>query len=204
MDELFGSKYISNIDLRSGYHQIQMEEDVQKTSFRFHYGHFEFLVMPFGLTTSTATFQACMNRIFFKKLRRFDLVFLDDIIIYSKTWEEHLQYLEVVLKTLQEQSLYAKMSKCEFGMKELLYIGHIIGKYGVKVHMEKIRAILEWPSPKNITKLRGFIGICTYYRKFVKGFSKLTSPLTNLTKKDAFKWNEEAEKGLPKNERGNE
>ena len=92
-----------------------------------------------------------------------------------------------MLKTLQEQSLYAKMSKFEFGMKELLYLGHITGKYGVKVQMENIRAILEWPSPKNITELRGFIGICTYYRKFVKGFSKLNSPLTNLTKKDDFK-----------------
>ena len=90
------------------------------------------------------------------------------------------------------------MYKCEFGMKELLYIGKIIGKYGVTVHMENIRAILEWPSPKNITELRGFIGICTYYRKFVKGFSKLTSPLTDLTKKDAFKWNEEAEKAFQK------
>ena len=102
-----------------------------------------------------------MNRIFFKNLRNFVLVFFDDILIYSKTWEEHLQHLEVVLKTLQEQSLFAKMSKCEFGMKQLLYIGKIIGQDGVKVHMENIRAILEWPSPKNITEVRGFIGICT-------------------------------------------
>ena len=166
------------------------EEDVQKTDFRCHYGHFEFLVMPFGLTNAPATFQACMNRIFCKQLRRFVLVFFDDILIYSKTWEEHLQHLEVVLKTLQEQPLSTKMSKCEFGMKELLYLGHIIGQ-GVKVHTKKIRAILEWPSPKNITKLRGFIGICTFYRKFVKGFSKLNSPPTDLTKKDAFKWDKE-------------
>ena len=122
----------------------------------------------------------------------FFLFFFDDILIYSKTWEEHLQHLEVVLKTLQEQSLYAKMSKCEFCMKEIVivYFGHIIGKYGMKFHMEKIRAILEWPSWKNNTELRGFIGICTYYRKFVKGFSKLASPLTDLMKKDALKWNE--------------
>ena len=127
--------------------------------------------MPFGLTNAPATFQECMNRIFFKQLKRFVLVIFDDILIYSKNWEEHLQHLEIVLKTLQEQSLFAKMSKCEFEMKELLYVGHIIGQEGGKVHMEKIRDILEWPSPKNITELRGFIGICTYYKKFVKGVS---------------------------------
>ena len=109
---------------------------MQKTAFRCHYGHFEFLVMPFGLPNAPDTFQACMNRIFFKHIRRFVLVFFDDILIYSKTWEEHLQHLEVVLKTLQEQPFFAKMSKCEFGMKELLYLGHIIVQDGVKVHME--------------------------------------------------------------------
>ena len=124
------------------------EGDVQKTAFRCHYGHLEFLIMPFGLTNAPTTFEECMNRIFWKKFRRYVFVFFDDILIYSKTWEEHLQHLETVLKTLQEQSLYAKMSKCEFGMKELLYIGNIIGKYGVKLHMENIRDTLKWPSPK--------------------------------------------------------
>ena len=160
MDELFGAKYFSKIDLRSGYYQIRMkEEDVQKTAFQCHYGHFECLVIPLGLTNAPTTFKSCMNIICCKKLRRFFLFFFDDILIYNKTWEEHLQHLEIVLKTLQEQSLYAKMCKCEFGMKELLYLGHIIGKDGVKLHMENIGAILEWPSPKNITELRGFIGI---------------------------------------------
>ena len=118
MDELFGANYFSKIDLRSGYHQIWMKEEyVQKTAFRCHYGHFEFHVILFGLTNDPVTFQACMHIIFCKQLRRFVLIFFDDILIYSKTWEEHLQHLEIVLKTLQEQSLYAKMSKCEFGMK---------------------------------------------------------------------------------------
>ena len=155
MDELFGSKYFSKIDLRSGYYQIRMkEEDVQKTAFRCHYGHFEFLVMQFGLTNAPDTFQACMNRIFCKNIRSFVLVFFDDILIYSKTWGEHLHHLEIVLITFQEQSLFAKMSKCEFGMKEILYLGYIIGKKGLKLHMEKIRAILEWPSPKNHHRIR--------------------------------------------------
>ena len=131
-----------------------------------------------------------MNNIFHKKLHKFVLVFFDDILIYSKTWKEHLHHLKLVLQNLHDQSLFAKMSKCEFGLTELLYIGRIIGQDGVKVDMDKIRAILEWSHPKSITKLRGFIGICTYYRNFVKWFSKLTSPLTDLTKKDAFKWHE--------------
>ena len=129
-----------------------------------------------------------MNKIFCKQIRRFVLVFSNDILIYNKTWEENLHHLEIVLRTLQEQSLFAKMSKCEFGMNKLLCLRNIIGEEDVKLHMEKIRAILECPSPKNITELRGFIGICTYYRNFVKGFSKLTSPLTDLTDKDALKW----------------
>ena len=114
-----------------------------------------------------------MNKIFHKKLRMFVLVLFHDILIYSKTWKEHLHHLEEVIKIMHDQYLFTKLSKCEFGLTDLLYLGHIIGQDGVKVDMEKIRAILEWPrSPKSLTKLTGFIGICTYYRKFVKGFSQ--------------------------------
>jgi hypothetical protein len=148
--------------------------------------------MSFGLTNAPATFQSCMNHVFNKQLRKFLLVFFDDILIYSRTWEDHLRHLDEVLGILEEQQLYAKESKCEFGMTEMLYLGHVIGENGVQVHQEKIRAIIEWPTPRNLTELKIFLGLCTYYRKFVKGFSQLMTPLTDLTKKGAFSWTDEA------------
>jgi hypothetical protein len=127
MDELHGAVFLTKIDLRSGYHQINIrEQDIEKTTFRCCFGHFEFLVMSFGLTNATSTFQSCMNHIFRGQLRKFLLVFFDDILIYNKTWDEHLAHLEEVLGIMKAQSLYAKESKCEFGMRELLYLGHII------------------------------------------------------------------------------
>jgi hypothetical protein len=111
----------------------------------------------------------------------------------AKTWEEHLRHVDQIFSIMDEQSLSAKESKCEFGMTDVLYLGHIIGAKGVQVHQDKIKAIMEWPTPKTLTKLRGFLGMCTYYRKFVKGFSHLCAPLIDLTKKEAFKWSEEAQ-----------
>jgi hypothetical protein len=144
MDELQGAKYFSKIDLCSGYHQIRVrEQDIPKKTFCCHYGHYEFLVMPFGLTNAPATFQSCMNQTFNKHLCKYVLVFFDDILIYSKTWEEHLQHVDEVLRILVEQSFYAKLSKCEFGMTKLLYLGHVIGENGVHVHMENICAIIH-------------------------------------------------------------
>ena len=133
-----------------------------------------------------------MNHMFKQQLRKFLLVFFDDILIYSRSREEHLQHLEAVLSILKEQQLYAKMSKCKFGITEMLYLGHIIGEQGVQVHQEKIQAILELPTPRNVTELSSFLGLCTYYRRFVRGFSQLTAPLTDLTKKGAFGWSEGA------------
>ena len=158
MDELHGAKFFSKIDLRSGYHQIRMrEEDIPKTTFKCHYGHFEFVVMPFGLKSYPVIFQSCMNNMFHKQLCNFVLFFFDHMLIYSKMWKENLHHLEVVLKILHDQYLFAKLSKCEIGLTKLLYIGHIIGQYGVKVDMEKIKSIMEWSRPKNIIELRGFI-----------------------------------------------
>jgi len=132
LDELHGVVYFTKIDLCSGYHQIKMrEQDISKTSFWCYYGHYEFLVMPFGLTNAPATFQSCMNHLINNQLRKFLLVFFDDLLIYRKTWEEHLQLVEHILAIMEEQSLYAKESKCEFGMTEVLYLGHIIGVKGL-------------------------------------------------------------------------
>jgi hypothetical protein len=154
IDELHGVVYFSKIDLRSGYHQIRVrEEDIHKTTFRCHYGHYEFLVMPFGLTNTPATFQSCMNHIFNKQLRKFLLVFFDDLLIYNRTWEEHLKHVDEILTIMEEQSLFSKEEKCEFGLTKILYLGHMIGVEGVKVHQEKIQTILDWPTPRSLTEL---------------------------------------------------
>jgi hypothetical protein len=131
-------------------------------------------------------------------LRKYLLVFFDNILIYNKTWDEHLAHLEKVLDTMKNQSLYAKESKCEFGMRELLYLGHIISGQRVQVHQEKIRAIVDWPTPKNLTELRGFFGLCSYYRRFVKGFSQLGAPLIELKKKGDFHWIEDSQQTFNK------
>jgi hypothetical protein len=194
MDELHGAVFFSKIDLRSGYHQISIrEQDIEKTTFRCHFGHFKFLVMPFALTNAPTTFQSCMNHIFRGQLRKYLLVFFHDILIYNKTWDEHLAHLGKVLDIIKAQSIYSKEYKCEFGMRELLYLGHIISGQGVQVHQENIRAIVDWPAPKNLTELRGFFGLCSYYRRFVKAFSQLGAPLTDLTKKGVFHWIEESQ-----------
>ncbi|KAH9303213.1 hypothetical protein KI387_014796, partial [Taxus chinensis] len=142
--------------------------------------------MPFGLSNAPATFQSCMNHVFNRHLQKFVLVFFDDILVYSRTWEDHIQHLDEVLGILEANSLYAKASKCEFGMTELLYLGYVIRGGGVKVDREKIQVILDWPPPRTLTHLRGFLGLCTYYRRFVKNFSRLTYTLDRLDQEGGF------------------
>ncbi|WJX89192.1 hypothetical protein P8452_71208 [Trifolium repens] len=190
LDQLRGATIFSKIDLRSGYHQICIKSsDVSKTAFRTRYGHYEFLVMPFGLTNAPAKFMDYMNRIFQPYLDKFVVIFIDDILIYSKDSEEHAEHLRTVLEVLREKQLYAKFSKCEFWLSEVKFLGHVISQGGVSVDPSKVEAVLNWERPRSVTDVRSFLGLTGYYRRFILGFSEIALPLTRLTRKGAeFNW----------------
>ncbi|WJX17476.1 hypothetical protein P8452_07389 [Trifolium repens] len=200
MDQLKGASIFSKIDLRSGYHQIRVkEDDIPKTAFRSRYGHYEYLVMPFGLTNAPAVFMDYMNRIFRPYLDQFVVVFIDDILIYSKNNEEHEEHLRIVLQTLKDRQLYAKFSKCEFWLKKVQFLGHVISKEGIAVDPAKVEAVTKWESPKNVGEIRSFLGLAGYYRRFIEGFSKIALPMTQLTRKGkAFEWTQECEESFQK------
>ena len=191
-DQLQGAKVFFEIDLRSGYHRLRIhDEDVPKTAFRTWYGHFEFLVMPFGHTNTPTAFMDLMNRIFIPYLDQFVIVFIDDILIYSSSGEDHAENLRIVLQTLREHRLYAKLSKCQFLLDSVAFLGHIVSVEGVSVDSQKVEAILNWKPPTSVLEIRSFLGLARYYHQFVEGFSKIAAPLTRLTRKEEpFLWSE--------------
>ncbi|KAJ3677872.1 hypothetical protein LUZ60_001675 [Juncus effusus] len=194
-DQLRGATVFSKIDLRTGYYQLRVRtDDVDKTAFRSRYGHYEFLVMPFGLTNAPSAFMDLMNRVLRPYLDTFVVVFIDDILIYSRTWEEHGEHLRTVLNTLLKHRLYAKFKKCEFWLNEVAFLGHVISKEGLRVDPEKVKAVVDWQRPKTVTEIRSFLGLAGDYRKFIEGFSRFALPLTQLTKKGVkFEWTDERE-----------
>jgi hypothetical protein len=179
----------SKSDLRSRYHQVRIkDEDIQKTTFRTRYGHYEFVVVPLGLTNAPTTFMCLMNNVLSNFLDRFVLVFIDNILIYYKNREEHEEHLKLVIQVLREHQLYAKFSKHDFFQKQVHYLGHVISE-GVVVDPAKIKSIMDWHTPKDVPNIRSFMGLEGYYRRFIKGFSKIGFLITSLQKKGVkFIW----------------
>ncbi|XP_057543823.1 uncharacterized protein LOC130823208 [Amaranthus tricolor] len=197
LDELSGSNIFSKVDLRSGYHQIRMREgDEWKTAFKTKHGLYEWLVMPFGLTNAPSTFMRLMNEVLRPFLGKFVVVYLDDILIYSKREDEHLLHLLEVFTVLRKQKLYGKLEKCNFMLYEVTFLGYIISGEGVKVDPSKIEAIQSWPSPKTLTEVRSFHGLASFYRRFIRNFSTLMAPITECTKKGSFEWTPQAQKAF--------
>ncbi|XP_019089192.1 PREDICTED: uncharacterized protein LOC109127993 [Camelina sativa] len=193
LDQHRGASWFSKIDLASGYHHISISEpDVMKTAFRTRYGQYEFVVIPFGLTNAPAAFMRLMNEVFHDYLNKFMIIFINDILSYSRSTEEHQDHLKKVLERLREQKLFAKFSKCKFWQREIGFLFHRVSEKGVSADPEKIAAIQEWRKPTTVTEVRSFLGLAGYYRKFVKGFSLIAKPLTRLMGKGVpFIWDAE-------------
>jgi hypothetical protein len=183
----------SKFNLRSAYHQVRVkEEDISKTAFRTRYGHYELLVMPFGLTNAPTVFMDTMNKGFHDYFDQFTIVFIDNILIYSRTLEEHDEHLPKALERLRREKLYAKLKKCEFWLDSVSFLGQMISYERVAVDSEKVKAVVEWTRPTSVFEIRSFLGLAGYYRCFNKSFSKLSGPLTAFTRKNArFVWTDE-------------
>ena len=194
-EQLRGAKVFSKIDLNSGYHQLRIrEEDIEKTTFSTRYEHFEYIVMSFGLTNAPAAFMAAMNKMLHEFLDDFVVVFLDDILIYLKTEEEHERHLSLVLDALRKNQFYGKLKKCAFWLSEVSFLGHVINQHGISVDPKNVASIVEWERPTSVTEIRSFLGLAGYYRRFVSNFSSIAKPMTRLTEKGVpFVWTNDCE-----------
>jgi hypothetical protein len=190
LDQLKDAKYFTKLYLRSGYHHIMIVEgDTWKTTFKTKQGLFEWMVMPFGLCNAPTTFMRVMNDVLRPFLDDFVIVYLDDILIFSKTREEHIEHVKRFLDVLRKEQLFLKLSKCEFGKTSLIYLGHIVGGGELKIDPSKVKVILEWSRPSNVTEVRRFLGAAQYWRKFIANFSSIAAPLHAVTSvKQGFQW----------------
>ena len=197
-DQLRGARVYSKIDLHTGYNQLKVREaNVPKIAFRMRYGHFEFMVMPFGLTNAPAAFMDLMYMVFQPYLDQFVMVFVDEILIYSQSEEEHEDHLRVVLQLLRDHQLYAKFGKCEFWLTEVRFLGHVVSASSVSVDPEKAEVVMSWERPKSVFEIRSFLGLAGYYRRFIEDFSRLAAPMTRLARKEVqFEWNDLCEKAF--------
>jgi hypothetical protein len=194
-DQLAGAKVFSKIDLRSGYHQIKIRpSDIPKTTFSTRYGLYEYLVMSFGLSNAPAYFMYLMNSVFMQELDKFVVVFIDDILIYSKTPEDHVKHLHVILQRLRDHHLYAKFSKCEFWLDTVKFLGHTISGDGISVDPSKVQEVMDWKPPVTVHQIRRFLGLAGYYCRFIPDFSKIAKPMTELLKKGVkFAWDQKCD-----------
>jgi hypothetical protein len=180
-DQLAGAQVFSKIDLCSSYHQIKIRaEDIPKTAFTTRYGLYEYLVMSFGLTNALAHFMYLMNSVFMPELDQFIVVFIDDILVYLKSMEEHEDHLRIVLQRLQEHQLYTKFSKCKFWIQEVPILGHVVSPEGIAVDPNKVKVVLDWKPPTTVSKVRSFLGLANYYQRSILNFSKITKPVRCL------------------------
>jgi hypothetical protein len=189
-DQLVEAKVFSKIDLRSGYHQIKIRaSDIAKTAFSTIYGLYEYLVMSFGLTNAPTYFMYLMNSVFMSELDKFVVVFIDDILVYSKSEDEHIKHLHTILQRLRDHRLYAKLSKCDFWLREIKFLGHTISQVGIAVDPEKVQEVMDWKPPTTVWQIWSFLGLAGYYRRFIPDFSRIAKPMTELLKKGVkFDW----------------
>jgi hypothetical protein len=197
-DQLARAKVFSKIDLRSGYHQIKIKPcDIPKTAFSTKYGLYEYLVMSFGLTNAPAYFMYLMNSVFMLELDKFVMVFIDDILIYSKNNEDHANHLRIILQRLRDHRLYAKFSKCEFWLDSVKFLGHIISSKGISVDPTKVQEVMDWKPPTSVHQIWSFLGLAGYYRRFIPDFSKIPKPMTELLKKEVkYLWDDKCDEAF--------